>query len=334
MVAIHPNFKKNNFPFKSDMAIIVTSWDGHLMFLKKSLQKYIETKKYVICAYDSHGEYPASDVMTIPNSWVFKHHTYGATKRNGWLWNIIYAASVIKEFNFKYVFCNNSDCIFEKPENVDKLVDILDNNDIISSSSNGIIHTCSMLFKIEPFLNFVYYIKKNIKNNVPESYSPEVLLRDFTNKYCIKNKVPEIMAIYPEHNKYAGAIDHYSSYNQDSTWKRIIGFRNLGGELKTACQEHLDPPPKKYFDLREKGRYLNQHERTTLYYYYTTGDRRWLYKYWAEGEDSDFNRRYYTIDYYGNKPIYDDSKRKELGPPSERLEQFDRTNYMGYVLKD
>jgi hypothetical protein len=65
-----------------------------------------------------------------------------------------------------------------------------------------------------------------------------------------------------------------------------------------------------------------------------TDDRRWLYKYWAEGEDSYWNRRYNSIEYYGNEPLHDDSKRKELGPPSERLGHFDRWKYNSFILKD
>jgi hypothetical protein len=34
------------------------------------------------------------------------------------------------------------------------------------------------------------------------------------------------------------------------------------------------------------------------------------------------------------KPLKDDSKRKEFGPPSERLGHFNRWKYNSFVLKD
>lgn len=48
--------------------------------------------------------------------------------------------------------------------------------------------------------------------------------------------------------------------------------------------------------------------------------------YWDQGEDSWYNRKYHPLEHYGNEPLYDDSKRKELGPDSERKRIFNRFN--------
>ena len=88
---------------------------------------------------------------------------------------------------------------------------------------------------------------------------------------------------------------------------------------------------KNYIDFQHD--YFTKHEKL-LHKYYETDDRRWLYKYWAEGEDSYWNRRYYPIEYYGDRPLYDDSKRKELGPPSERLGHFKESEFQSFILKD
>lgn len=336
MVSIHKNFKRNVAPFKSDMAIVVTSYDGHLNFLKTTLSKYKESGKYVLCAYDRHSMVIPDDILSIPDAWVFKHKTYGANKRNGWIWNEIYASGIIEAFsNFKYIFTVNGDCIWEKPENINKMIDYLGDYDMGSSSSNGTIHTCSVLFKRKTFLMLTSRLQATMKHeHRPESYSPEGLLKDFVVKGRVKNKIPPVQAIFPKKHQYAGKVDHYSSYAQDSTWKRILGFRNLGAEHKTSCQEHLEPIEKEYMDLRNNGAFLNVHEQSTLYKYYTTGDRRWLYKYWDLGEDSMFNRRNLPLDYYGKEPLLDDSKRKEYGPYSERTGFFDRWNYNSYIIKD
>lgn len=335
MVQTNDRYIMNNPLIGSNMAIIVPSYDGHLMFLKNTLSQYIKTKKYVILAYDKHTESIPSDIWSIPHSIVFKHKTWGANKRNGWLWNIIYASGIVKLFsNFEYIFTSNSDCVFNRPQGVDDIINVLGDYDLMSSSSNGTIHTCSVIWKRQPFLDFVSYLRLNLEKNIPKSHSPEVLLRDWASENKIKVKVPPLQAKYPEGHRYAGAIDHYSSYYQNSTFKNILGFKNLGGEHKWSCLEHLEPVPDRYFDLRGDGKFLNQHEKTTLLNFYITQDRRWLYKYWAEGEDSYWNRRYYPLEYYGNEPLYDDSKRKELGPPSERLGFFDRFKYNEYILKD
>ncbi len=335
MVVQSTEFTKNNPLNETNVAIIVTSFEGHMPFLKYALSRYMETGKYIICSYDRHGESIPSDILNIPHAWTLKHPTYGAEKRNGWLWDIVYAAGIIQFSCFDYVVITNGDCVWDRPENIDKIIDLLGHNDLMSASSDtNLIHTCNAIFRDDVFLNFIEYVVSKLNRNIPQSYSPEVLLRDFVKIGRYRNKIIPKQPIYPKNHFYEGKIDHYSSYHQDSTWKDILGYRNLGGEHKAACQEHLESVPAKYFDLRDGGKFLNKHERDTLYFYLTSGDRRYLYKYWTEGEDSYWNRRYYDIEYFGEEPLHDDIKRKELGPPSERLGHFNRWIYNSFVLKD
>lgn len=336
MVVTSQKYVDNNPIANTDTVIIVPTYDGHLSFLEKVLRQYRKTCKYVICSYDRHSLSPPIDILDIPHSWVFKHKTYGAEKRNGWLWDIVYAAGIVKLFsNIKYVITANGDCIWDKPNNINKLFELLGKGDILSASCEpNLIHTCNMVMSRAFFLIFVERIKERLEENRPESYSPEVLLRNFVNANSFVNVPVPKQPIYPKEHFYGGKVDHYSAYGQDSTFKEIVGYRNLGAEHKAACLEHLEPVPIKYMDLREDGMYFNQHERNTLIKYYQTNDRRWLYKYFSEGEDSYWNRRYYDLEYYGKEPLFDDSKRKELGPPSERLGHFNRWKYNSFVLKD
>ena len=338
MVEKNELYVNNNKPFKSNVFIIVTSWDGHLMFLRETLKQYQKTGAFVICSYDRRSKLPPSYVMDYADAWVFKHKTYGAPKRNGWLWDIVYGGNLIaNEYTeARYIFTVNSDCIWEKPECMNDLIEYMGENSIMSASSNGSIHTCAVLFKDWAFRKFTTYVKYKLELNKKESYSPEALLRDWVNENVMDKKVCDVQPMYPENHRYEGHIDHYSAYNQDSTWKRIIGYRNLGAEHRACPIEHLEPVESKYFDFSLKSglpEYFTTHEQN-LWKYYTTNDRRWLYKFWAEGEDSYWNRRYYPLEYYGNNPLHDDSKRKELGPPSERLGYFNRKEFQSFILKD
>ena len=125
MVQTSNDYLKNNPLKKSNVAIIVTSWQGHRTFMKYSLKNYMKSGKFVICSYDSHGQLDVTqDIYNIPHAWVFKHKTYGATKRNGWLWDIVYGAGIVKmSQSFDYVFTTNSDCVWDKPENIDNMPD-------------------------------------------------------------------------------------------------------------------------------------------------------------------------------------------------------------------
>lgn len=106
-----PNWIHNDMPFKSDTALIVTGWMGHKKWLKYTFNSYKKTGKFIIYALDSHlkydnitsmeNHYPPIDLLAIPHAIVLKHSTWDADKRNGWLWNIIYAGAIAANMDFK-----------------------------------------------------------------------------------------------------------------------------------------------------------------------------------------------------------------------------------------
>jgi hypothetical protein len=333
MVIKNYKYTENDFPLRAETAIVVTSWDGHRLFLKSALESAMKTGAYVLCVYDSKGTLPSNEVMKIPHSFVVKHRTFGADKRIGWLFDTVYGAAILSKFNnIKVVFTGNGDCVWEKPEGMKDCIKFLgDGCDMMAvSATTNLIHTCSVMMKAYVYQRFADYVTETLRVNIPESYSPEVILRDFVKYHDIKHVPAPIQPKFPDGHRYKG-VDHYCAYHQDSTWKRVLGFRNIGAEHKQSPLEHLEPIPKKYIDFNLE--YFTKHEEL-LHKFYKTNDRRWLYKYWAEGEDSYWNRRYYPLEYYGKEPLHDDSRRKELGPPSERLGHFDRKNFQSFVLKD
>jgi hypothetical protein len=337
MVVKSDKYKENDFILRTDTVIIVTSHPGHRMFLEAVLENYKRSGKYLICSYDSHKEWPHSYVMNIPHTWVTKPLTYGAGKRIGWLYDAVLAGGTISHLrNIKYVIITNGDCFWENPEKVDSLGEYIEkrNGDIMCVSSDSTYHTAAMVMKVGTFQSFMSFIVKNLRNNIPASYSPEVLLKQYIENNNIKYIHPEKQPRFPEGHRYAGKVDHYSRYNQDHTWKELVGYRNLGDEHKARCYEHLEPLPSKYFYMGQPPIYFDSHERDTLEKYFRSGDRRYLYMYWDRGEESMFNRRYHKINHYGDKPLRDDSKRKELGPMTERTGVFNRWRTYNYVLKD
>lgn len=311
---IDPRYIKNNVPFETDTIIISPVWYAQMKWLKYTLTSYMKTGKYVLISYDHHlpetggsiDKYiPPIDVLSIPHSWVFKHLTYDADKRNGWLWDTVYAAGIVKQFNnLKYIFTINGDCAIDRPEGINELIELLGDNDLMSQSSEKIIHTCSVIYKRDAFLKLTDSYLETMKTLVPESYSPEVLLTDSVKNLNLKEKVAPLVPLFPNIEKdFAGQVDHYSMYNEDSTWKQIIGFRNLGAESNQGSMRRIDPLPSKYYDLRNDGQFLDGFEKPLLQYY-KTGDKRYLYKYWDECEDSWYDRRYFPVQFYGKEPIY------------------------------
>ena len=310
----------NSIPYKSDVAILVTSYYGHLKWLKQTLVKYRESGKFVICAYDHPYKgwsnldqntmkvyMPRPDHLMLAHSWVYKHITYDGYKRNGWLWDCRYAKGFINQFNFKYVFCVNSDCIWDKPENLQQIIDILGNGDLMSVSSQstkeatGLIHTASVIYKTEAFNRIVNYMEGYMKYAVIGSHSPEVMLREAVEKLKLKEVVAPEQPIYPKD----GTIDHYTAYGQPSTWRNILGYRNLFSELEQASIERLQPIPSKYLDFYEDSLYFAGWERETLCNYYKTRDRRYLDRWHDQGAESDYDRKYLPFSHYGKEPRLD-----------------------------
>ena len=318
----------NAIPYQYDTAIIVTTYNGHLKFLKQTLTQYRKANCFILGAYDSH--YRADNIpeqermrshflrpihIALAHAWVFKHGTYDSDKREGWFWNVRYAQGILKQFNFKYIFCTNGDCIWDKPEGLSRLKEILGDGDLMGNSSstsleipNGVIHTASVLYKAEAFNKIVDWITERMKNPYRDYPNhPEQNLRDAVEALNLKEVIAPVQPLYP----LDGSIDHYTFFNQASTWKDVLGYRNLGAEMEYKSEEQLEPIEEKYLDFYEDGLYLATYEYNTLYNYYKTKDRRYLYQYWDQSEDSDYNRKYYPIEFYGGNPIYEGNSSKE-----------------------
>jgi hypothetical protein len=301
------------------MAIIVTSWHGQLRWLKKTLQNYRLTGKYVILSYDNpffafdqssfndEGAFDSKLLRPIhylmAHSVVVKHKTYDADKRTGWFWDVKYAQGLINLFpNIKYVYCTNGDCILENPENIDKLIEILGNGDLMSGQSveGSTTHTADVIYKVETFNRIVNYMTERFVVPVMGSLSPENLLGEAVKLFNLKvTHAPQQPVSLLD-----GNVDWYCREAVSSTFKDVIGFRNLYAEQEYRENNALEPISKEFIDDYKNYSYIDPSDRVTLGMYYKTGDRRYLYQWWDRGEDSWYNRLYFNIEHYGSSPIY------------------------------
>lgn len=309
----------NTLPLETDMAIVVTSWRGHLKWLKASLASYRLSGKYVILSYDMSflsndvslrtPEYtttllPNATHFLLAHSVVFKHKTYDADKRTGWFWDVKYARAIVNEFkNMKYVYVTNGDCCWDRPEGTKELIEILGDCDLMSGQSvaGGVIHTAAVLYKIEAFNKVVDYMTERMKVSIIGSQSPEHLLMDAVKALNLKVKEAPKQPIGED-----GTVDYYTQTNQDSTWKDVLGYRNLFHEHQWRENNALTPLDKKYLDNYNDWMYFDGSDGETLCKYYDTGDRRYLYQWWDRGADSWYDRIFYKLEDYGDEPIYDE----------------------------
>jgi len=297
----------NSLPEEKEVAIIVTSWHGHLPFLKVTLTNYRLTGAFVICAYDNPFKHwninsqeskellPSPDIFLLPHSWVFKHPTYDNEKRVGWYWDVVYAAGILSQFpHLKYIFTVNGDCIWEKPEGTKELISVLGDGDLMSvSRERSTIHTCAVIYRAEAFFKLIKYFREIYNVSVLSFHSPEIILEEAVRVLKLKETIAPEQPMEPDVN----SVDHYSRYNQSSTWKKIVGYRNLFAEYLTAAIERKEPIEREYFDPRFY-KYCNTGGQQALRKYYETGDRRYIYQLWDESEDSWYDRVYYPLERY------------------------------------
>ena len=317
-------FNTESFPFQTDTAIIVTSWAGQLRWLKKTLQSYRLTGKYVVLAYDNpfyafessnrSTDYflknmPRAEHFLMAHSVVFKHKTIDNNKRTGWFWNAYYAKNLISGFpNIKYVYITNGDCILEKPEGMDDLIKLLGDADFMAGQSEEgrTIHSADMIFKVEAFNKLLNYMGERHKVGVWGSVSVETLINDALMKRIVTVKHAPKQPIDPKD----GSVDYYCKYGGESTFREVIGFRNLYAEQEHRENNALEPLSKEYFDDFMDWMYMPDNLKDNICKYYETGDRRYLYVFWHWGEDSWYNRIFYTMKDFGNEPIYDENTAK------------------------
>jgi hypothetical protein len=313
-------FNLESLPFYTDTAIIVTSWAGQLRWLKKTLQSYRLTGKYVILAYDNpfyafEGASQSDSYMVrnmprpihymLAHSVVIKHKTIDNNKRTGWFWNTYYAKGIISQFpNIKYVYVTNGDCMLDKPEGMDDLIKLLGDNDFMAGQSEEgrTIHSADMIFKVDAFNRLLNYMAERHKFPTWGSISVECLINDAIKKLPFKVMHAPKQPIDPKDN----SVDYYCKLNVDSTFKDVIGFRNLYAEAEYRENNAMEPLGKEYYDNYMDWIYMPDCLRAHLCKYYDTGDRRYLYKFWDEGEDSWYNRLFMPLEAYGKEPILDE----------------------------
>jgi len=305
----------NSIPCQSSMAIVLTSWFGQLKWLKAVLTQYRLSGAFVILAYDNpfyawcdrnpHEMYrcmPNMDHYLLANSVVHKHITYDADKRNGWFWDVRYAQGVIKQFsNIKHVYITNGDCICEKPEGFKDIIALMGDSEVMAGQSrDGLVHTADVMFTAEAFHKVFDYMAEMFRVPVIGSRSPEGSMFEAISAMGVKLKHAPQQPLDTD-----GTVDCYSRYDQESTWKALLGYMNLYAIQETAWNLGTEPLDRKYVDNYMDWLYFAGDEKETICQYWDTGDRRHLFRWWDRGEDSWYNRLYLPLEAYGKEPILD-----------------------------
>ena len=304
----------DSMPCEQQVAVVVTAWSGQLKWLAATLASYRRSGAYVVLAYDHHTPpwmVTSTDhlLRTFPNprhyqlasAVVFKHTTYDCNKRAGWFWDIRYAQGVLRNFpNLKHIYVTNGDCAWDRPDGLPQLIDLLGTGDLLPGQQwHETFHTASVLYKADAFHRIVDHMADQMRVPIMGSLSAERLLQEAVKALSLR----VVPAPLQPRDPTDGSVDMYARYGQQSTFREVVGFRNLFAEYETAGNEGRDVAfLKPYVDLNPF--YWGGEERETVCQYWATGDRRYLYQWQDRWEDSDYNRLSYPLTHYGSEPIF------------------------------
>ena len=169
-----------------------------------------------------------------------------------------------------------------------------------------------MFFEVEAFHKVFDWMHERFRVPVIGSLSPEGTLKEAMDALKIRHRTAEKQPRDAE-----GNVDMYACWDQESTWKEVLGFKNLFAINETGWNEGGHPVDRKYVDNYKDWIYFSGEEKATLCQYWDTGDLRYLYQWRDRGEDSDYNRLYYPLEHYGSEPIYEREDGKEAQSPED-----------------
>ena len=253
-----------------DICIVVPTHFYHSVWLRACLESCKKTGYFIILAYDNplyqenqkvSDRFPSTKTLMMADYISIKHKSWGSGVGIPHSWNMWYALHAAKSFGFKYVFNLNGDCIMEKADNFDELIQILGDKDIISCEyhKDRYLGTMAYLGKIDPLIEMWDMNLKNLyRYNIGNA---EARMGQFAAKLNLKIVDVE----NPEDH-------HFKPPGVKGTFRKVLGIRHLHAEHKVRRWDKLEPVDEKYCDKQ----YLNGHERNTLLKYWQTGNKKFL----------------------------------------------------------
>lgn len=280
--------KNNEWSVKSQKkcAIVLTGHPSGRMFLKYSVESHLKTGYWVHLAYDNYLDpktpkqsydkvMPPRDVFDQIHSFSTSHYqTWGGVAYPyGWLLR----AGLNSVGAFPYIYCANSDCIIDKPENFDKLFDILGDADIACigwEENNGrpLLNTTGFIGKSEAMRAMAeHYVQHFVPFETYEEThqrlgNPESRLHIATEELGLKVVKPKINPIDTQLSEPSGS------------WYKLIGFKHVHAIYNKALRYRKIPPHHKYLDPR----FCPSHVYKNIREYYTTKDKKFLKQLWKQ----------------------------------------------------
>jgi len=265
-----------------EVGIIVPSHFYQAVWLGACLRSCQATGYFTLLAYDNpffdkkqqvQLRMPSAQTIMEADEIVIKHKSWGSGVGIPHSWNMYYGLHMMQSLGFKYVYNINGDCIMEKPEGVDKLLNMLKEKDadIISCEYHPgrYLGTMAWVCKMDVAVKMW---DMNLERMYQFNYgNAEARMGLFAKNLGLK----VISVENPEDH-------HFKPPGVKGTFRKILGLRHLHAEHKVRKMLKMKPVDQKYFEIGKDNIYLNTHEQNTLIPYWKTGDKSHLKKWWGD----------------------------------------------------
>lgn len=259
---------------QSPIGILITSHPNNRPYLKACVETHKKLGYWMVLAYDNYLDpslpdltfsqfMPARDIMNDIDTFVMPHHQTWGGVLYPYFWLLKFGVSTME--SFEYVWCTNGDCVLEKPENFNQIIEMLGDGDILGVGweNDRIFNTTSFLAKTSAAIEIMKHFEKYF---IPlENY--EEYTQEFGNaearmgRAILDLKLKQVIVPKNPNNTQL--------HSKGGTFYDIIGFRHIHAEHNYAYRNKLIPPEIKYFDKR-----------------YTSGEYDIIKKYWDTNDIS------------------------------------------------
>jgi hypothetical protein len=239
------------------IGVLMTAHPNSRPFLTSSIESHKKLGYWITLAYDNYWDpnnkesdyntlMPSREVFDQVDTFVIPHHQTWGGVLYPYFWILKFGLQTMG--GFEYVYCTNGDCILEKPENFDQIIDMLGDGDIIgcgwetTPQGRDLFNTTAFLAKTTAAQAMMKHFQDHL---IPfENY--EKYAEDFGNtesRFAIAIKDLGLKLVKAPENPF-NTQSHKPGHG---TWYKTIGFRHIHGEWGYNTKHKL-PIPWEYID--------------------------------------------------------------------------------------
>ena len=221
------------------LGILLTSHPGNRPFLKASVEYHNKLGYWLAVVYDNYwnpihkgasydGLMPKREVFDeIDTFLISRYQTWGGVLYP-YFWCLKFGLQTMG--GFEYVYCANGDCILEKPENFDQLLDMMGDADIFGvgweqNNKRPLFNTTGFIARTTAINAMMKHFQDHL---IPldnyEKYAQEMGNTEARFARAIKDL--DLKCVKPKENPFNTQVWKPGV----GTWYKTVGFRHIHGE--------------------------------------------------------------------------------------------------------